>query len=134
MNNYIQVVNLRNCKPEAGWLDIKCDRSTVLGNPFELKGEDSREAVVHAHKQWLNQCRVHAHLDIPLAIDMWKNKGFKVALSYKHPTSFIVMRELNRIEGLLRAGQKVRLQCWCYPSSCHCDNYKAYLIWKLSAN
>lgn len=130
MNN-IQVVNLRNCKPEAGWLDIKCDRSTVLGNPFELEGEESRVMVVRAHKQWLNQARLHNRNEV-LPLSSWTSQGFKVAKSYKRPTSFQVMQELNVIENAVRGGKKVRLQCWCNPRQCHCDNYKAYLVWKLS--
>ena len=131
-SNCIQVVNLRHSSPQPGWIDIKCYRSTILGNPFELVKEEDRAAVVHAHKQWLNQSRLRSHLDFPLALDVWLSKGFKVAPAYKRPTSMRVMQELDRIEELLKAGKKVRLQCWCYPFSCHCDNYKAYLLWRIS--
>lgn len=125
----IKVVNLRHSRIETGWIDIRCDRSSVLGNPFELQGEKNRVAVVYAHKQWLNQCRLNAGVDKPIPLDVW---GIKIASAFKHPTSSQVMQELDRIECLLRAGKKVRLQCWCKPASCHCDNYKAYLIWRLS--
>lgn len=125
----IKVVNLRHVSNETGWLDIKCDRSSILGNPFELEGERSRAVVVHAHKQWLNQCRLNAGVDKPIPLDVW---GMKIAPAFKNPTSSQVMQELDVIEGLLRAGKKVRLQCWCADKACHCDNYKAYLLWRLS--
>ena len=40
----IEIMNLRYDKPSQPW-DVKVDRSSVLGNPFPMKGEAQRNAV-----------------------------------------------------------------------------------------
>ena len=127
----IKVVNLRKQIYDSEWLSVRCDRSSILGNPFHLRNEGERQAVVYAHKQWLNNIRLNPRLEVPLSLDYWTNQGFMIAPKFKNPSCNLVMRELERIEILLKQGKKLSLECWCYPKQCHCDNYKAYLVWRL---
>lgn len=120
----IIVGSMRGLKSMPGWVDIKCDRSSVLGNPFDLVKESDRDSVAHAHKQFLNQVRLNDNV----SLSIWKEQ--KVASAYRHPGCKTIRNELSRIEGLLRQGYKIRLLCWCSPKRCHADNIRDYLIWR----
>ncbi len=49
MAGRFKVVNL-SCEGEGV---IRCDRSSVLGNPFEMRNEDERAAVIEAFRRYL---------------------------------------------------------------------------------
>lgn len=129
----IKIVNLRTGKPshDSCRVIVRCDRSSILGNPFHLKNEGERRSVVYAHKQLLNKIRLNPALAAPLSLDYWLSQGFVVAPKFKPPACNLVIKELNRLENLLRQGKNISLECWCYPKQCHCDNYKSYLVWRL---
>ncbi len=135
----IKVVSQRNLCPELGWLDIRCDRSSVLGNPFDMgKDEQLREPVIKAYREWL-WANIQLYQDnrgsgrVNLA--RWKNLRVATA-AFKNPSANDVVKELQRIAGLVKAGKKVRLLCWCKQENkevaCHADIVMNCLIWILN--
>jgi len=80
----------------AGW------RASVLGNPFKLGVDGSREVVIQKYKAWL-----------------WAQ--------YKKGGE--VRREVLRLVEAAKSGQGVVLGCWCKPLACHGDVVKALVLW-----
>ncbi|QIW88573.1 hypothetical protein [Pseudanabaena phage PA-SR01] len=110
--------------------DIRCDRASVLGNPFELVDERFRDEVVEAWRSYLK-----------LAI-RYKNKGngalvvepyqittaLPISKAWKRPTANQVVDELNSLVPLYKSNRVHRLMCWCRKSNateevprCDCD-------------
>lgn len=119
----IKVVSMRNSlNPELGWTDIRVDRLSVLGNPFELKDESQRDAVIAAYRKWLweNIKVMENGFDTqnPVPVNIY---NLAIAKNFKNPTPMQVTNELTKIKKMLEHGEKVRLVCWCKPKSCHAD-------------
>jgi len=133
MQNSLKVVSQRNLSPEIGWVDIRCDRASVLGNPFDMgKDESLRDTVCQAYREWLWENIQLAQRGEERRVDC-KRWGLRIATTYKNPTSLEVYNELLSIAGRLLADQKVRLLCWCKRSDrdvvCHVDIIVRCLIW-----
>jgi len=80
-------------------------RPSVLGNPFVLKSESDRSAVLVRYKEWFDRM-----------------------LERKPP---LFMRALEELEEKARAGNLV-LGCFCAPRACHGDVIKNYLDRKIA--
>lgn len=121
---------------EPGWLQIRCDRTSVLGNPFELKKEGDRAAVCQAYDEWLGENIVayRHHLNIHISLEIWKQQGLIVAPTFKNPTSRQVSAEMMRIFQAVRAGNNVCLMCWCKPLECHCDKIAVRILTRLEVS
>lgn len=118
---------------EPGWLHVRCDRNSVLGNPFEMKNKSDRPIVCQAYDEWLeeNILSYRHYLNITISIEPWTQQGLIVAPSFKHPTSRQVSAEMMRIFQAVRAGNNVYLMCWCFPLECHCDKIVARILQKV---
>lgn len=132
----IKVVNQKNLSSELGWLDIRVDRFSVLGNPFELDKATTRDAVCDSYHEWL-----WANIQL-----VAQGKGFDraslmpwffkhiISGKFKNPTAQQVVDELYRLLNLLKQGKKLRLLCWCEPQRCHADSIVKCLIWLSNQN
>ena len=119
-----------------GYVEIRVDRASVLGNPFELTDEADRDKVCDAYDEWLesNIIQVKAsdlkHKSVDLTY--WIDKGFKIAAKYKKPSCYQVCQELNKHLALLRAGKKIVYKCWCKRPDrevrCHVDSIKRRML------
>ena len=93
----IELVNVRGLEANAqsvvyigracaGW------KGSVLGNPFQIGKDGSREEVIEKYRHWL-----------------WarmKEKG-------------VVYDEIMRLAKWYAEGRRIVLGCWCYPQACH---------------
>ncbi len=121
-----------------GWVDVRCDRFSVLGNPFDLKTEteSQRSAVCTANEEWLetNIKAFRSGDDIQVSLNRWLDQGLSIAPKFKNPTSRQISSELMRIYRLVESGQNVRLMCWCKPKQCHCDAIALKIQQRLEAH
>lgn len=127
----IKIASFRNLSPELGYIDIRVDRASVLGNPFELTNEEDRDKVSDAYEEWLLE-QINNPTDYALSLQHYLNKGFKIAPKFKSPTSNQVRKEINRLLTLIKQGNRLRLICWCKESDkevrCHADSIKKVLL------
>ena len=101
-----------------GFADVRVDRQTVFGNPFPMGegggDEACREAVCDA---------CDALLADPAGADVdgiAATFGVCVDARFRGRTAELD-RALGGLEARLRAGESLRLMCWCAPSRCHGD-------------
>lgn len=100
----VRVVSKRagGTKPIAGEVVYNIARPSVLGNPFIMKDESQRAAVVAQYREWL--------------IDK-VNKGGEVQY-----TMYALARRV-------RNGENLALECWCAPCACHGDVLVEAINW-----
>lgn len=122
----ITIGNLRN-KDTTG---LRCDRSSVLGNPFEMKTEDQRNPACDAFGQYFDL--VVGGVEPADAVKyMAQTIRLKVGRAWKAPTRDQFMVELKQIEEIARESP-CTLLCWCNPKRCHVEtivNYLRSLVW-----
>jgi hypothetical protein len=127
----IVIGNLKNLSPRLGYIDVICDRSSVLGNPYLLEREEDREMCVEVFSTWLDM-NFQAYkredlrdkkLDPALVVP-----GLKIAEKYKRPTVAEIMMNIVNLAGMLDNGQKIRLLCHCSPKLCHTTVIKSRLL------
>ena len=87
----IVVVNRHEYKGKDA---VYVGRPSVLGNPYKLRGESSRTAVIEKYRQWLR--------------NQWKQGG---------PAKWML---LWLVRSYREDGQLV-LVCSCVPKACHAD-------------
>lgn len=51
----VRIVNLRNVQAKPGEIVIRCDRKTVVGNPFFMHDESERDYVTFIYQKALKQ-------------------------------------------------------------------------------
>lgn len=93
----IAVCNTRDKLNAPGVCDIAVGRPSILGNPFKLGEDGTRDEVIGKYREWLGQ---------------------KIEASDP-----VVMSEMRRI-ALAASQGEVRLFCWCAPKHCHGDVIK----------
>jgi hypothetical protein len=104
--------------PPAGFVDVRVDRQSACGNPFPMGAdghdESFRDAVCVACDELLEN---------PLTADVSTiaaRHGLRVDSRFASANSRTELEaELQRLEGRLRAGESLRLMCWCAPKRCH---------------
>ena len=135
----IQVASmgLGSLSSQVGWLDIRVDRATPLGNPFEIPKncppeqlEKFRVSVILAFRRWLwnNLKLAQNHPDKRVALDEFEKAGYIIGKKFKNPTSGQVVGKLRELGGILLSGQKIRLLCWCAPLACHAEVIRNCLV------
>jgi len=77
-------------------------RGSVLGNPFRIGRDGTREEVIEKYRRWLKE-------EI-------KKEG-------------LVYQELVKLVNLYRENPNIRLACWCKPQGCHGDVIVKAVIW-----
>ena len=127
----IIIGNLKNLSPKLGYMDVICDRSSALGNPYALEKEEDREMCVQAFETWLDvnfqvyeqegvrNARLFPSLVIP---------GLKIATTYKYPTVDEIVSSFINLLRMLNNGQKIRLLCHCSPKLCHTTVIKSRFL------
>jgi hypothetical protein len=96
----IYICNMRDAKPPKGVENhVRVDRASPLGNPFQMKGEKTRDAVCEQYA---------AHLPELLRRDV------------------AALRTMQRLVELARKGD-LYLYCWCAPKRCHAESIKAWI-------
>ena len=106
MSKYFDSIRVgRVNKDVRGFINIKIDRTTVLGNPFIVRKEVLRDYV----------CEQHA-------------KDFDIKVRMKDHE---VRKEIIRIFKIVKNGGKVNLQCWCAPKRCHGNHIREFLLEQL---
>lgn len=95
-------MNLRNDKPTELY-DFKVDRTTPLGNRFNMQSEFDRNSVCIEYDNY-----------------------FPTLIANKLPSIYF-----SQILSAYRKYGKVRLFCWCFPKRCHAETIKRTLEeWK----
>ena len=122
----ITIANLRQTTE-----GIRCDRISVLGNPFHMRSEEERLDVVKAYKRYLSGVAIDQEDPSILASRMADKYLLQVSTTWKRPTSRQFVQELNRIQQLSNL-EDVTLLCWCAPLACHCNIIRDYINWKNS--
>ena len=144
----ITVRSMRGGNLSLGLNDIRVDRGSYLGNPYELKKDESnRSQICTAYKYWLFaniQCwqKMKAQgippsrwgtidpiaLPVIIKVPLDLMAGLAIASAWKAPTVAQVENEFTRICHLATQ-QDINLICWCFPKECHADNLRAAIIW-----
>ena len=122
-----------NLSPELGYIDIRVDRASVLGNPFELTNEEDRDKVCDAYVDWLwlNLVFVDSKTIKSIKLDSFISKRkLIISKTFKNPACFEVSREISRLINLLLDNKQLRLICWCSPKRCHAEAIKNVLTEK----
>jgi hypothetical protein len=125
----IEIASLRNLSQSLDTVDILCDRSYLLGNPFDLRHEKDRDKVCDAFDEWLetNLRYYDGGLNKVVPLDKWIEEGMIIAATFKNPKPQAVYKKLEEILSYLIQGKKVRLLCWCHPKRCHTLSIKRVL-------
>jgi hypothetical protein len=129
MTELIKIASMRgNLSSELGYMDIRVDRASVLGNPFELAKKEDRNRVSDAYEEWLYD-QINDPQNFCLGLQRYE---LKIASKFKCPTSNQVRKELSRLLTLIKQGNKLRLICWCKEPDkevrCHADSIKKVLL------
>lgn len=119
----IYIKNLRDT--QAG---IRCDRTSILGNPFELRSELERDLVCDAFSKYMAEMVSQLNPNSSeIAFRIAQRYGLKIAQSWKRPHSgAIFMLELEGLRNLARKGD-LTILCWCKPKRCHLETIKAWI-------
>lgn len=96
----IKIGNIRTHKKDDS-IEIKIDRSSVLGNPFCMLYENERDLVCDKYQEYFDK-------------KVKENKDVKF------------MDELHRIYELSLTSD-ITLLCWCFPKRCHGETIKRYI-------
>jgi Domain of unknown function (DUF4326) len=112
---------------EAKWHNsdiccIECDRNSLLGNPFPMKGEAQRMRVCDAYDDYFDL--VMAGVDPVQAIYVvGKKYGLPRASAWRVCTR---LEWLKAFRDVVVTAQEISVEliCWCAPKRCHCDRIK----------
>ena len=96
----IRIVNLRNVQAKPGEIVIRCDRKTVVGNPFFMHDESERDKVCDQYEAYFQE--------------QVKVQGS----DFRKYVTFIYQKALK---------QDVALACWCAPKRCHTETIKRFI-------
>lgn len=101
----VQVVNVRSSNAEVVYIGRpgRGRAGSPLGNPYVLKDESHRDAVVEQYRRWL-----------------WQQVRSREGAAWG---------ELVALARRLQAGEPIRLGCWCAPRRCHGNVVAACLGW-----
>lgn len=99
----IKICNLRNEKPRYKY-DVKvCRGASVLGNPWNIRGDESlRKTVCDNYDKYFN---------------------YHIKLG-----KFAFRHEVAQLKRKYQKHGKLRLFCWCAPKRCHAETIKKYIL------
>ena len=122
----------KGAKPPPGVTDVRVDRQTAFGNPFPMGGdghdERFRDAVCEACEEVMREPE-SANVDAIAA-----KYGLRVDSRFKEASSRRALSDaMSALEARVRAGESLRLMCWCHPKRCHADGIIKVLRERLSA-
>lgn len=114
-----RVVNLRCATP-----DVHVDRTSILGNPFDLPNKGNlkaRAACVDAHKKYLWMIMQGDEPENARRVVSAQSKQ-PLSRAWRSSTHKEFMIELRSLKGK-------SIGCWCAPARCHADNLAAAVEW-----
>eukprot|EP01065_Artemidia_motanka_P023997 TRINITY_DN2864_c0_g1_i1.p2 TRINITY_DN2864_c0_g1~~TRINITY_DN2864_c0_g1_i1.p2 ORF type:complete len:452 (+),score=147.64 TRINITY_DN2864_c0_g1_i1:803-2158(+) len=142
----VYVGNLRTrrgepCRDGQAVVDVVCDRSSLLGNPFPMArdGDDAeRQAVCAAFAEYLDTVLSGTAADRTTAdvcADIVQRRGLRQLDPGRgrYPCPFLragpsaVAAEVDRLRRLVAEGQSLRLMCHCHPLLCHTTVIRSHL-------
>ena len=119
----VKIGNLCNTR-----IGIRCDRTTILGNPFEMRSELERDLVCDAFSEYMAEMVSQANPN-PSAIAFYLSQKYslKISTSWKRPHSGAIF--ILELQGLLSLASKgdLTILCWCAPKRCHLETIKAWI-------
>jgi len=98
----ITIHNMLVDKPYRDY-DVKCDRTSPLGNPVGLQDDESK-------RNW--------------ACDYYSNWFYTEVLTGHKIGAY---NELMELQYLYDKYKRLRLFCWCVPKRCHVETIKRWL-------
>lgn len=110
--------------------DIRCDRASVLGNPFDLVSEEYRDEVVDASEAYLKLVirRNNVGLGDTVVDPREISKTLPISKTWKRPTPRRIVAELHSLVPRYQSTRVYRVMCWCRKSDaieaiprCHLD-------------
>jgi hypothetical protein len=129
----IKVVSKRNLNPEIGWKDIVIDRTTALGNPYDMSKTQPREVVVAAYRKYLWSCIEKNKVDPCDFPDL--DTTLVIASTFRCPPVGVVV---SRLEAIAKSKDDIRLVCWCKQPdkevACHGDVIVKCVEWMQRQN
>lgn len=120
--NQITIGNLLTTKN-----GIRCDRISVLGNPFELATERQRDAVCDAFQEYLDEVLKTTESVEKIANKIAQKYKVGIAKAWKVPTRIQIKEELAMLQIKLAQGP-LTLLCWCNPKRCHVNKIAKILL------
>ena len=106
-----------------GFVDVRVDRQTALGNPFPMGAdghdESFRDAVCDACEELLTDPKGADVAAIAKRHGLRVDSRFAATRDADPQTS--LEEAMQGLEARLRAGESLRLLCWCHPKRCHGD-------------
>ena len=112
----------------AGFTDIRIDRQSALGNPFPMGAdghdESFRDAVCEACVELLED---PARADVE-SIAMRHGLRVDSRFGSASGAGAAAERAMRELEARLRAGENLRLLCWCAPKRCHGNGIAEVLV------
>jgi Domain of unknown function (DUF4326) len=118
------VGNIKNTK-----VGIKCDRSSALGNPFMMRGEEERDIVKKAFREYLFQVAMNKIDPLTAAVNIQAKYQLVLSSAWIQPSCKEFMTELKRVH-LATLKEDTTLLCWCNPLPCHVEIIIDYFEWK----
>jgi hypothetical protein len=116
----VKVENLRQVKQ-----GFRVDRFGALGNPFQMRHEQERNAVCDAYETYF--AHIIAGADpVRISRQIAKDRSLSIAHAWKRCDRNTFLAELKRIEASVKECEQPIL-CWCAPKRCHGDAIAAYL-------
>lgn len=111
----IAIKNLRKEKPRDPW-DIIVDRSTPLGNPFQIG---------HNYLDSETRPKTEKRIGRDDACDLYEHWFINALFDSKAADM------LSELEDIYKRFGKLNLFCWCTPLRCHAETIKSYLEGRL---
>jgi len=125
------MLNISNLKTTK--IGIRCDRSSFLGNPFDMKRETDRGKVCDGFRMYLwvivrqGRSASSASLSpVDAANAVVLSMGLPISAKWRSPTTGHFLAALEQV---VQAPDGTNLLCWCDPLRCHCDQYVTYREW-----
>ena len=126
----IMIRNTINAPSRVGHIKAgigyRCDRKSVLGNPFDMRAERDRPLVCKAFRHYLYRVAVMRQCPNEAAHAIAKELSLVIARAWINPPRADFMAALQYLEDR----PATRLLCWCHPKQCHCESIERYLVWR----
>ena len=122
----INILNKRNkinLSTDTNTVNILVDRSSPLGNPFEVFTHtvDAHNECIQLYRKYLWKV-INGYTPNITAQEL-NNKTYPVSKVWlnKQWSNQQLVNELKKIVNYVKQGKTVNLICWCTPLPCHAD-------------
>ena len=124
----IKIGSLKNLSPIIGYKDMVIDRTTALGNPYDMNKDQTREIVIAAYRKYVWRC-IQMSREDPCQFPEF-DRTLVIAPTYRYPEVGVVV---SKLEAIARLKEDIRLLCWCKQDNkevaCHGDVIKSCVLW-----